>query len=70
MPPLIGSIKIKREGEKNITINHGCGGGVAAIVAAAATTTATAMVTAMAMAMAKAAELKIGQAKICNLSFT
>ena len=26
MPPLTGSIKIERGGEKNITINHGCGG--------------------------------------------
>jgi len=26
MPPLNGSIKIERGGEKNITINHGCGG--------------------------------------------
>jgi hypothetical protein len=26
MPPLIGSIEIKRGGEKNITINHGCSG--------------------------------------------
>ena len=27
MPPLIRSIEIERGGEKNITINHGCGGG-------------------------------------------
>jgi len=27
MPPLTGSIEIERGGEKNITINHGCGGG-------------------------------------------
>jgi hypothetical protein len=27
MPPSNGSIKIERGGEKNITINHGCGGG-------------------------------------------
>ena len=27
MPPSIGSIEIERGGEKNITINHGCGGG-------------------------------------------
>jgi hypothetical protein len=27
MPPLIRSIEIKRGGEKNMTINHGCGGG-------------------------------------------
>ena len=27
MPPSNGSIEIKRGGEKNITINHGCGGG-------------------------------------------
>ena len=27
MPPLNGSIEIKQGGEKNITINHGCGGG-------------------------------------------
>ena len=27
MPPSNGSIKIERGGEKNRTINHGCGGG-------------------------------------------
>jgi hypothetical protein len=27
MPPSNGSIEIERGGEKNITINHGCGGG-------------------------------------------
>ena len=26
MPPSNGSIEIERGGEKNITINHGCGG--------------------------------------------
>jgi hypothetical protein len=27
MPPSNGSIKIEQGGEKNIAINHGCGGG-------------------------------------------
>ena len=27
MPPTTGAIKIEREGDENITINHGCGGG-------------------------------------------
>ena len=54
MPTSNGSIEIERGGEKNITINHGCGGGD---LVAAATATATAMATAAATAAAKALKI-------------